>query len=57
MIEQLHGVARVFARYQVHFLQDAQRPQRNVFHVADGRTHQVQRPRSGSAAVLHHAHC
>ena len=45
----------VFARDEVDFLQNAQRSQGNVFHVADGRADKVQRACAGSAAIPHYA--
>jgi len=35
VVQQLLGMASVFASDEVNFFQDAERPQRNVFEVAD----------------------
>jgi hypothetical protein len=50
MIQQLGSLPRVLAGDQVHFLQGAQSAQRNVFQIADGCSHQVQRSRRSGIA-------
>ncbi len=42
VIQQLQRVARVFAGDLIHFFQNAQRAQRNIFQIADRRGHQVE---------------
>ena len=45
MLQQLSGASRVFRRDDVAFPQRPQRPQRDVFKVADGCGHEVERAR------------
>jgi hypothetical protein len=47
MREQLQRLARVFAGDRVRFFQNPQRPQWNIFQVADGRRDDVQASRAG----------
>ena len=50
VLEKLVRLSRILARYPNHFLEDADRPIRYVFQVADGGCHYVQRRR---AVVVH----
>ena len=40
--EQFQSLARILAGDQVHFLEHAQRPQRDVFQIPDGRGDKIQ---------------
>ena len=55
MIEQLQGVPRIFAGDLVDFLQNAQRAQRDVFQIADGRGHEVEAAAAGPVATIQNA--
>jgi len=48
VVQQLLGLAGIFASNLVGFLEHAHRPQRDVFEVANGRGHQIE-PRRESA--------
>ena len=48
MIKQLLGLTRVFAGDHIHFLEHAQRPQRDVLQIADRRRDQIQRGLGGN---------
>ena len=50
-------VTRVFARNQVHFSQDAERPERKVLQIADGRPNDEEpsATRSASFTILRHS--
>ncbi len=63
--EQLHGVARVFAGDLVGFLQDSQRPKRDVFEISDRRPDKIKAAagcrirslrRPGGRSLRAHAH-